>query len=417
MRSIAITFFIFFANICLAQENLTFAEGDTWTQPAIGKVWVEDGATVQVSPEGGQYLFRALKPGQSEIHIGKKTLWVSVLTRQQNRTWELLKTNIERTLGLELKTVEGSIQVTGHLYRSEDWETLAGVCRNRKCIYKMAATIDARLQSEIQTEFEKKLRKISAFPYRLEFSDRVTLHLPLQFPQTEKVSELLDRYGIEIIKDASSLELHPLVKVQITVAEIKRSEAVTYGIKWQDAYNAQLLPSTGNIDPISISLQAMEKNGVGKVLASPNLLCRSGKEAEFLAGGEFPIKIINFKLQDIVWKKYGILLRVKPVADFSGRMSISLETEVSSLDNSHKVDGIPGVYINRLQSHFDLTSPQTIALSGLLKRETGENSEGLPGLSNIPILGALFASKDYMDNKTELVILVRPEIVQQRSEP
>ena len=152
-------------------------------------------------------------------------------------------------------------------------------------------------------------------------------------------------------------------------------------------------------------------DGAGKVLASPNLLCRSGKEAEFFAGGEFPIKVKSFGSQDVIWKRYGVILKVKPRADAQGQMSIAIQTEVSTLDQSVAVDGVPGILANRIESHFDLRRPRTIALSGLFKHETGNSTSGLPGLARIPILGKLFGSEDWMDHKTELVIFVTPEVL------
>jgi pilus assembly protein CpaC len=122
---------------------------------------------------------------------------------------------------------------------------------------------------------------------------------------------------------------------------------------------------------------------------------------------------MNYKAQDVVWKRYGILLRVKPRADAAGRLSISLETEVSTLDKSMAVDGIPAILTNRVSSHFDLTKPQTIALSGLLKNEDGNSTEGVPLLSRLPIIGALFSSKDFRENRSELIIFVRPSILKE----
>ena len=155
----------------------------------------------------------------------------------------------------------------------------------------------------------------------------------------------------------------------------------------------------------------LEKNGFAKVLASPNILCRSGKEAHFFAGGELPITIVNYKVQDVVWKKYGIILKVKPKADFSGKMSISIETEVSSIDPSTEGKGVPALFTNKIQSHFDLTESRLIALSGLIKNEQSENSSGLPGLARLPVLGPLFSSKEFRDDRTELVVFVQPEVI------
>jgi pilus assembly protein CpaC len=94
-------------------------------------------------------------------------------------------------------------------------------------------------------------------------------------------------------------------------------------------------------------------------------------------------------------------------------MSIAIETEVSTLDKANAVDGVPGILTNRVSSHFDLTKPQTIALSGLLKNEDSKKVDGLPGLAQLPIIGPLFGSKEFADNRTELVIFVRPSIMQE----
>jgi pilus assembly protein CpaC len=107
---------------------------------------------------------------------------------------------------------------------------------------------------------------------------------------------------------------------------------------------------------------------------------------------------------------------VKPKADSSGRMSISIDTEISAIDESRKVDDIPAMFTNHVSSHFDLTKPQTIALSGLIKNNETQGYQGLPFLSRIPILGALFSSNEFKDNKTELVIFVRPSILREGEE-
>ena len=85
------------------------------------------------------------------------------------------------------------------------------------------------------------------------------------------------------------------------------------------------------------------------------------------------------------------------------------------LDPSHSIEGVPALLTNRIESHFDLKKSRTIALSGLLKSEWFRNSEGLPGLSQIPVLGYLFSSKAYKNDETELVIFVTPEVIQPES--
>jgi len=156
---------------------------------------------------------------------------------------------------------------------------------------------------------------------------------------------------------------------------------------------------------------------MNKVLANPKLLCRSGEAAHFVAGGEIPIKIMNWKTSDVIWKRYGVILDITPVADLNQGISTKLVTEISLLDEAHTVDHIPGLLTNRIETHFDLRGSKTIALSGLIKSELGKGTTGLPLLSQIPILGELFKSKNYQDNRTELVVFVTPRVISPENPP
>lgn len=160
-----------------------------------------------------------------------------------------------------------------------------------------------------------------------------------------------------------------------------------------------------------VALKALESKGLGKVLASPTLNCRSGAEAEFHAGGEFPIRLTGFRRQAVEWKKHGVVLKVKPEADSLGAIKLSIDSEISLIDNSQLVDGLPALKINRVSSHFDLKESNTIALSGLIQESWSRGQSGLFGLSQIPVLGALFRSHDFLNYKSELIIFVTPEVV------
>jgi pilus assembly protein CpaC len=231
--------------------------------------------------------------------------------------------------------------------------------------------------------------------------------------ERDRAEKVLSPFGVRVESNTSVLALEPLVRVRILVAEIKKSFLRRYGIQWPEAVGGSLMPDlTFGLDQVGFSAQMLEQNGWGRVLASPNLLCRSGKEAEFMAGGEFPIPVSSFRSSEVVWKSYGIRLHIKPVADASGRMSIAIETEVSELDESRKsADKIPGLFTNRMQTHFDLARSRTIALSGLIKSGQSEHSSGLPGLGSIPILGPLFSSREFKKDQCELVIFVTPEVM------
>ena len=393
-------------------EDIIMLPGESRLLPKSQSLWVENGSVVRIDEGTTGDLLKALKSGQSEIKLNGLIKVVQVISLDQQRTRMRLEKVLDKTLQLQLSVREGQVFVTGKLVRLMDLQQIIKACEYSTCHFKMSPEISEQLFPQIEDVMNQRLGQYSLPKMKLDHGDQLTVHVPVNSSLAKEIQSALAPMGIEVQTSATAIELAPMIKVQITLAEVKRDYLMQYGIKWPTAYQAQILPSfNGVTDAQFIQAQFWERSGAGRVLASPNIICRSGKEAEFVAGGEFPIKIISFRLQDVIWKKYGILLKVSPLADFSGRMSISLETEVSSIDPSRTVDGVPGLFTNRVQTHFDLTKPRTIALSGLIKSEDSKSSEGFPTLGQIPILGPLFSSREFKENKSELVIFVRPEII------
>lgn len=400
-------------------KELTLSLGETDRIPLKGNssVWVQDREILKADGAGSQLIVRASREGKTVLKVGSDIYQVHVLHPNKVNSLATLKEALKKIVGLVAQVAEGDLIITGQLYRLEDWITISKIAKEKSFSFQMQASLSADLQLEAQTYFRNLFERSKVPPQTVIFEPYSEVRIGAPELAMKKYQTLLRPFGVNIIKDENSLDVAPTVKVEITVAEIKRDLSIKYGLRWPSNYSAKIL-NTGEkvFDELKFDLAALENNGYGKILASPNLLCRSGKEAEFLAGGEFPIKIMNYKAQDVIWKRYGILLRVKPKADSAGRISLSIDTEVTTLDDAHTIDNIPGILTNRVSSHFDLTKPQTIALSGLLKSEDGRSSEGVPFLSRLPILGALFSSKDFRESRSELVIFVRPTILKENDE-
>ncbi|MNL01041.1 Type II secretion system protein D precursor [compost metagenome] len=419
MKTLLLIFISIFASQALAQ-NITLHLGGTQNLPLKGQsnVWIQDRQLVTAEVIGGEVRVRGLREGSTVIKIGSQSYQLQVVHPEKAEAFAELNEKMKSFVGLRVHLDRSRLVVRGRLYRWADWEKLADLLQDSQIAYVMNAELSPELQAEAQRNLSNLLEKAKLPPQTIIFDPEPEIRVAGSDLVFRRSEQLFRPYGIQITKDDSSLDVAPTIKVEITVAEIKRSKGLQYGLKWPSSYTATILPDGSvNKSELPFMLSALEQQGIGKVLASPNIICRSGKEAEFLAGGEFPIKVVNYKAQDVVWKRYGILLRVRPKADAAGRLSISVETEVSTLDKSTSVEGIPGVLTNRVSSHFDLTKPQTIALSGLLKNENGNSSDGLPLLSRLPVLGALFSSKDYLENRSELVIFVRPSIMKEEDEP
>ncbi len=164
------------------------------------------------------------------------------------------------------------------------------------------------------------------------------------------------------------------------------------------------------------ALRAMERDGLLKTLAEPNLTAVSGESAKFLAGGEFPIPVVDTLGQvSVTFKEFGIGVSFTPVVLSGGRISLKIEIEVSELTNDGAVVlssiSIPALKKREAKSTVELPSGGSLALAGLLSQDTRQNIDGFPGLKDVPILGTLFRSRDYQNSETELVIIVTPYIV------
>lgn len=166
-------------------------------------------------------------------------------------------------------------------------------------------------------------------------------------------------------------------------------------------------------------IRALQQQGALKALAEPNLIAMNGQEASFLAGGEFPIPIVQggsgLNTVTIVFKEYGVRLNFKPTIIDEDHIRLELEPEVSTLDfaNGIRMDGfvIPALRTRRAKTGVELRDGQSFALAGLLDNSETQQLSKVPGLGDVPILGNLFRSKQFQKNESELMFIVTTQIV------
>ncbi|UYQ71837.1 type II and III secretion system protein family protein [Pelagibacterium flavum] len=217
------------------------------------------------------------------------------------------------------------------------------------------------------------------------------------------------------------------VALKVVVAEIKRDAAQALGINLSGSLSVGALnlglnsaPATGDSAgsysgdfsqggfSIDASLQALQSQNALRLLAEPVLTAMSGQEANFHVGGELPIRVVSDGEESYDYKEYGIKLNFSPTVRSNGLIALDINTEVSEIS-----DTISGALNTRSAStSVELPAHQTLAIAGLLEERTRRQINELPGLGNIPILGALFRSYEYSTSQTELVILVTPVIAQ-----
>jgi pilus assembly protein CpaC len=258
--------------------------------------------------------------------------------------------------------------------------------------------------------------------------------------------------GAEKVVNSIAVRGRDQVMLKVTIAEVARnivkqmgidlSANLTYGtsvVRFNNANpftanNAPLVgtnaltTSFGSTPSVQATLRAMESAGVVRTLAEPNLTAISGESATFISGGEFPIPTgvscqtttagaIGQCVQTVSFKKFGISLNFTPVVLSEGRISLRVMTEVSEVSTENALLGgaggttIPSIKTRRAETTLEIPSGGAMAMAGLIQDQTKQAINGLPGLSQVPVLGSLFRSRDFVNNQTELMVLVTPYVV------
>jgi pilus assembly protein CpaC len=176
------------------------------------------------------------------------------------------------------------------------------------------------------------------------------------------------------------------------------------------------LPSAAAFLGIATTLDSrirlLEQQGEATIVAEPTLSCRSGGAARFVAGGEIPFPVVsNVGSTDVEYKEYGVILDVRPVADASGAVFARVETELSQVDNSQRVLGVPGFLKRRSATDINLRDGETLVIAGLTSQQRSVEDQGVPGLSKFPVGGRLFSTRGRRSESSELVIFLTPRIV------
>ncbi|MFN8008931.1 MAG: type II and III secretion system protein family protein [Terriglobia bacterium] len=170
---------------------------------------------------------------------------------------------------------------------------------------------------------------------------------------------------------------------------------------------------------MGVMIKALEGKNLLQILAEPNLMASNGKEASFLAGGEFPFPVVqggaNINTVTIQFKEFGVRLNFVPTVTSSGKIRLKVKPEVSALDfnNAVSIGGflVPALSTRRAETEIELADGQSFAIAGLIDNRLTEIANKIPGLGDIPIIGYLFKSRSIQKSKTELVVLVTPKFV------
>src|SRR5437588_6214798 len=262
--------------------------------------------------------------------------------------------------------------------------------------------------------------------------------------------------GVDKVVNSIAVRGRDQVMLKVTVAEVQRSiikqlgidlnASLNYGTSVVNFSNSNPFTALGRslngssvgmglgnkdintgLPQVQATLRAMESAGVIRTLAEPNLTAISGESATFIAGGEFPVPagyscdpVTHVCTTQISFKKFGISLNFTPVVMTEGRISLRVMTEVSELSNENSFTllqsagnalTVPSIKTRRAETTLEIPSGGAMAMAGLIQEQTKQAINGLPGLAQLPVLGTLFRSRDFVNSQTELMVLVTPFVV------
>lgn len=265
----------------------------------------------------------------------------------------------------------------------------------------------------------------------------------------ERVKAVSKRYpSVYSYVEPPIFEHKPTILLRARLLEVRRSALKDIGISWDQFINGPVfgyladfktnpfyrltnapdgssLPLNvgssgqkflGISTSLSSTINLLMENGDARVLAEPTLTCVSGGVADFLVGGEVPIPVRDENgTPNVEFKEFGIILRFSPLADHENFIRTDVSVEVSAVDPSISVLGIPGFVTRKTNTRMNVAEGQTMVIAGLVSHQDAKNVRKIPLLGQIPILGELFKSRQFRKQQTELVILVTPEIIDPES--
>jgi pilus assembly protein CpaC len=351
--------------------------------------------------DNGQLLLLAEKEGETTVHIwytdgAESDLKVQILTNDHGRVVDELRTLLKGLGDVEVKQVGERIFLTGSLL-----------------------TTDEALLGAIKTAY----------------------------PQLIDLTRKFEPAASELV-----LPSQKMIYMNVKITEFNTNKLTELGINWADFIhgpsagvlveadnpnfsvrdNADLLPNisalgiTGLQNPlgyvglaseITSRINLLVQTGDAVILAEPKLSARSGGKAEFLAGGEIPVvSAAGLGSTNVEYKEFGIKLDIEPVVDSQDNIMARVATEVSAVDQSNAVGGIPAFITRKTSTDISMKDSETLVLSGLVDRSFGNSIDKFPFLGDIPVLGALFRSTRWNNSLTELVIFVTPTVFDAKSE-
>ncbi|WP_417764753.1 type II and III secretion system protein family protein [Shewanella chilikensis] len=376
--------------------------GETYIIPAksLKRVAVGNGDILQVEAleEVGEVLVIAKEPGISDVIIWdlngkKKRVLINVKGYVEGPTEKVVNALFSDIDGIEIRKIDNSFVIEGTASTVREHERIQAIAEAYSNIYSLV----------FPPEFEHK-QTVLIHAQFLEVNRNALEEIGINWSDAINgpVFSFLDDYSTNNYFRGTGLPGNAILNPALSDLPNAISGSQQY-FGWSTS--------------LTSAINLLKTNGDAKLLAEPTLSCISGGSADFLAGGEVPIPVSgNDGEVTVIFKEFGISLNIQPLVDESGYIQTEVAIEVSAVDESVSVLGIPGFASRKASTEMHAESGQTIVLAGLFSQEGSKSVDKVPGLGDLPIVGELFKSRAFRNNESELIVLVTPRIVDNQAE-
>lgn len=380
--------------------------------PASAAVHIENHNILKVKDHIHSITVTGKKKGLTHIMLGKKRLSILSLPPQMYSSFQSLNTLTSAFLGTTTEYHQGELIISGNLYRSSDLVDILNKIESSPTPIKIHAKVFPKEIDPAKTVINQRLKDQNLPPYKINFGPPWSLLFAHHKEDKKKhLRKVVGQVGFASRFTKDWVNPKPLVKMQVALAEISKSTLTQAGLNFDNGLTYSFLPQDGIGGNFSASAILSNHRANGKVYANPTLVAESGHKAEFFAGGEFPVLArVHEDFSQISWKPYGLKMIITPTHYQNDIITLDIHFEVSEIDHGKSLEGNPSIKINKVTTFVSTKPGQTLLLSGLIKENKGQGQKGLAGLSEIPILGALFSSHDFNHDLTELAIFISPVI-------
>ena len=351
------------------------------------RVAVGNGKVIQATAlDGGQVLVIPEAAGQSTLHLwgkdGTETSFaISVVPADANRLLDEIRAMLGESSRVRARIVGDKVVLEGSELSEEEATRLTEIARR----YPQVVNLISRVGLERMIEMDVRMLEIRR--------------------------DLLEDIGVRWNGSMQGPSFGILGDLHRSRAFQPGGAAAEAGLatRTRVAPFATMLGLAGSISSV---INLLVQNGDAVVLAEPRLSCRSGGSARFVAGGELPVPFASgLGTVSVGFKEYGVKFDVSPVASESGVIAAKIATEISAINFEIQVQDVPGLLKRRAETEVNLRENETLVIAGLLSDESSRSIDRVPGLGALPILGALFRSREFRDRKTDLVVFITPRFV------